>query len=378
MDIIEYVVDKNKEYWATATKHNFRSRIRKYFEILELDISEDYFKKGKDYKKDIDKAWKVIVSKPPCTRNSFLSCIKSFYKYHDIEYKELFWKDLSRKGKGSGAIGMDKVPTNQELKQMLMHTDIRGKSLFVFNATSGMRIDAQLQLTWDDIDLKSHPKLGIVTVPWEYTKKGSARICFITEEAKNLLLEWKKERKEYIKSIGQKLKNLPQVDYEAKLTDPRIWPFSYTSALTLFHDMIRKAGFVEKQKHEIKFTRNGKKFNVHRYKYHIHSMRKFVKTRLSLAGIPERVINFIVGHKGYMAQYDRPDVEELIPFYMKAYSSMLIFEKESTDVTDIRQQLQKKDGQIQKLLESQKIMELEIDIIKNKLEMEKIKNGKKD
>ena len=94
MEVIEYVIDQNKEYWAKATKNNFRSRINKYFEILELENPEDYFNDGRDYKKDIDTAWRIIVKKPPCTRNSFLTCIKSFYKYHGIELKDLFWQEL--------------------------------------------------------------------------------------------------------------------------------------------------------------------------------------------------------------------------------------------------------------------------------------------
>ncbi len=339
MDIIQYVIDKKGKRWSRNTILNFRSRTRKYFEILGIEPTEEYFKGKHNYKQDIEKAWGVIVEKPSSTRKGFLSCIKIFYKYHNIEFKSLFWEELSSEGKGSGPIILDKVPTNQQLKQMLLHTDIRGKSLFLFSATSGMRIDAQLQLTWDDIDLKSHPKLGIVTVPWEYTKKGSPRNCFITEETKNILLEWEKERNTYIESINKKLKNLPRVDYEAKKSDPRIWPFSYSSALYLFHDMLQKSGFTEKEKHESKFTKNGKKYSTKRYKYHIHAMRKFAKTRLSLAGVPEKIVNFIIGHKGYMYAYDRPDIQELIPFYMKAYNSLLIFESQP-DLTNVNEEIQ--------------------------------------
>lgn len=343
--IIEDVIKKNS-HWEGMTVSNFRSQVRRYFEKLGIPEKEfnNYFNNGRNYKEDIETIWKSLVKKSPGTRNNYIFAVKTLLEHYNIDFGlntieyQNYWKNLRKQAKGKRPFTMDKVPTTEELKQLLLHTNIRGKALFLLCATSGLRIDEALSITWDNIDMTG--KIPVISIPAAISKTNEARITFCTTEAKQLLNEWKKERPRYMKEVRARY-NLRN-DYKIDIDDPRIFPFVYSGALRLWHQMINRAGkkYLEKDKS----TREGKG----RYKYHIHALRKYVKTRLSLAGVPNAIRDWIVGHEGSRPEYDRPTIEELIPEYMKAHDSMLIFEAQP-DLSGVQAELKEKDERIEKL-----------------------------
>ena len=355
MNKIEKMIDDNKEFWKINTIKQYRSRLVIYFNFLGCDPDE-YIKDGRDYQADIKKYWKTLVKEPPGTRKGSLIAIKNFLMHYNIEFKDKYWRELRRQGKGKRPVTQDIVPTNQQLRQILMHGTIRSKALFMICATSGARIDEVLHLTFDDIDLESTP--SVITIPSNITKSGDARTTFITNETKKILLEWKKERKNYLKSIIGKC-NFPDAlesGYKVDLNDPRIFPFHYHTSMKLWHSLIKKAGYIERDK----ITK--------RYKMHIHCLRKFAKTRMTLAGVPDKVVNWIIGHEGYMPEYDRPTIQELIPYYLKTTDNLAVFDT-PLDNKKIQENLKQKDEEITEL--NQKYNNIKLDHIQMQIDLGK-------
>ena len=66
----------------------------------------------------------------------------------------------------------------------------------------------------------------------------------------------------------------------------------------------------------------------------------------------------------------------LAEYYLKAEQRITVLEGQ-TNISDVKEELKLKDTQIKELLERMKIQELEMDILKNKLDIEKTKNAKK-
>ena len=81
-----------------------------------------------------------------------ITAVKSFLIENDFELSDRFWKRLGKRVKGSRALTLDKVPSNEELRKILSHMNIQGKALFVILASSGMRIGECLKLKLSDLE----------------------------------------------------------------------------------------------------------------------------------------------------------------------------------------------------------------------------------
>jgi len=80
---------------------------------------------------------------------------------------------------------LDKVPSNVQLRKILMHMPVHGKALYLVLVSSGMRIGEALQVKLDDVDSDHDPPE--VNIRRGYTKSGRPRITFISSEAKELV-----------------------------------------------------------------------------------------------------------------------------------------------------------------------------------------------
>jgi len=85
----------------------------------------------------------------------------------------------------------------------------------------------------------------------------------------------------------------------------------------------------------------------------------------------------MMGHATGMDKYYRNmKPEDLADEYKKYMYNLIIFERKP-DISGINEDLKAKDEEIRKLKEDMRILELTLQGIKNQLDIEKIKNGKK-
>jgi integrase len=323
-------------YPNPSTNRNMRIAITDFFKATygeakrkQLDaLAERYFSEKRDYEEDIQKFMKSLNGAAPLTIKLKVSNIKTFLLENDIELPQKFWNKINRRIKGSRALTLDRIPTNTELKQLLLHMPIQGKAAYLCLESSGMRIGELLKSNIDDLYLTENP--ARIQIRGEVTKTGNSRHAFFSREAQEALVEWLKVREEYLKAAVAK-SHL----YKKSLEDKRVFPFDPRTAYSIWTKALHKSGL------------NGKDKSTGREKIHPHVLRKFFRTRLG-AVIPVDVIEALMGHERYLTEvYRMYSLEELRKFYLKGESALLIF-TDAAEVTKLRQEVEEHAHKIQK------------------------------
>jgi integrase len=318
------------------TKRNMRNAITNYFEAMygemkrkQLDtLAEKYFSEDRDYEKDVEAFLKHLNGAAPLTIKLKISNVKTFLLENDVELPQKFWRKINRRIKGSRALTLDRIPTSDEMKKLLLHMPIHGKATFLTLESSGMRIGELLKSHIDDLYLNEDP--GRIQLRGEITKTGNPRHAFFSREAKEALIEWLKVREDYLKSAVGK-SHL----YDKNVKDLRIFPFDPTTAYSIWKKALHKSGL------------NGKDKSTGREKIHPHTLRKFFRTRLGAAGIPVDVVEALMGHEGYLTEvYRRYTLEDLKKFYLKGESALLVF-TEAQEVTKLRKEVEERNKSLQ-------------------------------
>jgi len=324
-------------YPNPSTNRNMRIAITNFFNAVygeakreQLDaLAERYFREERDYEEDIQKFMKSLNGAAPLTIKLKVSNVKTFLLENDIELPQKFWNKINRRIKGSRALTLDRIPTNTELKQLLLHMPIQGKAAYLCLESSGMRIGELLKSNIDDLYLNEDP--ARIQIRGEVTKTGNSRHAFFSREAQEALTEWLKVRDEYLRAAVAK-SHL----YKKSLEDKRVFPFDPRTAYSIWTKALHNSGL------------NGKDKSTGREKIHPHVLRKFFRTRLGATGIPVDVVEALMGHEGYLTEvYRRYTIENLREFYLKGESALLVF-TDAAEVTKLRQEVEEHAHKIQK------------------------------
>jgi len=331
------VEDFLRLYQSKSTIYSYRWGLTAFFkaiygeneEKLE-ELGEQYFKEKRDYEKDIQDFFVTIKGRTPKSVRLMLTAVRSFLIENDVELSQKFWRRLRKRIKGSRALTLDRVPSNVQLRRLLMHMPVQGKALFLVLASSGMRIGEGLQLKLEDVELDKEPCK--VSIRGEYTKTGNPRIAFISKEAKVTIQEWLKVRPDYLTAASRK-SHL----YGKGADDPRLFPFEATTAYVIWKNALKKAGLKKRDP------------STNRHKIHPHVLRKFFRTRMATL-IPVDVVEALMGHEGYLTEvYRRYSMEQLAKFYSQGESALLVF-AEAEEVSKLRVEVEQKNKQLQTLV----------------------------
>jgi len=315
------------------TRETYKSHLKNYFKFLDVD-SEKYFSPDRDYIADLLRYWDSQQKYAPCTRVSRRSCILGFLEDNDVNIPSKIVKRMRRSQGGSKPVTLDTIPKNSELKQILQHGGVMGRALFLFASSSGMRINEVLSLEFSDIDLERQP--ARIYIRAETTKTNQPRICFITDEAKNVLMEWIKIREKWLENAVKRHKKATKKFVAKNNNDKTIFCFAYTTAHKIWKKMLKDSGFDEKDRSSGYF------------RMHIHTLRKFFKTRMLNAGVQEAYINKIMGHESLDSSYLRFTEHELEDAYLQGAESLTVFESQA-DLSEINERLLEKDEEIASL-----------------------------
>jgi len=335
-------------YPSKSTRRNYRIALTDFFcnmfegmpprgydskvkRVQWLDVQAGrYFSETRDFEKDVQDFLGSLNGCAPKTVRMKIAAVRTFLVENDVELSQKFWRRLRRKIKGSRALTLDKVPSNAELRKIVMHMPIQGKSLFLLLSSSGMRIGETLQLKLADIDLDKTPMR--IQIRGEYTKTGNPRHAFASKEAKESIQEWLKVREGYLEAAIKK-SHL----FEKKSEDSRLFPFENVTAYAVWRNALKKAKMDERDQ------------STNFRKIHPHVLRKFFRTRLG-AVIPVDIVEALMGHEGYLTEvYRRYSMEDLAKFYLQGESALLVF-TEAGEVTRLRQEVEESKEQLQTLV----------------------------
>jgi integrase len=325
-------------YQNNNTYNNHRKALLNYFTSIYGKFNHDrldemgdrYFTEQRDIEQDLQTFMAFMNKYAPLTQRNRMSSVRTFLMENNFELPQKFWKKLLRRIKGSRALTLDKIPSNKELRKILTHMSVHGKSLFLLLESSGMRIGEASKLKLNDLMLDEEPMR--IQIRGEYTKTGNSRYAFASREAKEAITEWLKVRTEYLKAASGKSHK-----YGKSAEDDRLFPFRKTTSYIIWHGALKKA----------KLDSRDNSTNVR--KLHPHVLRKFFRTRLG-AVIPVDVVEALMGHEGYLTEvYRRYTLEDLAKFYLQGESALLVF-TDAAEVTKLRQEVDERNRTLQTLV----------------------------
>ncbi len=368
------------KYLGKNTQVGYRANLNNFFRFLNIKPDE-YLNLGRDYEKDIQDFAYSIRSRPPKTQNSYISVLRGFFEHYDIDIKSKIWRQIRRRNHiiGNKPISEDFIPNNENLRKILNHCkSAKDKSLFLFVATTGMRIDEVLNLTFDDVDMENrHVTVRAFDMKGGNfnTKTGVKRHTFFTEETKEALESWLKEREKFFTNGYRKSKFIrdqmekkgytfikskerhrynvwvpyrdgKEVSIEQIMKlDNRIFPFNYANALEMWNSILEKAGPPYNEKDKNPQLKNP------RYRCRIHALRKFWFTQMESSGANKQHLDTIGGHDSELnGIYARFPVDTLKDTYDNFSSCLSIFTELEKVKGEVQSQLDMQETTISSLV----------------------------
>ncbi len=309
-------------YDTESTVDQARWSLRGYFQAVtgsrprtnaDLDTSADeYFSRATEesVRDDVETFFISLRGKAPKTIQSRLSQIRTALRRNGFKFDEYFWRDLQHKVKGwNRVVTIDTVPTNEDLRKIVLQMPLIGKAIVLTAASSGARISEIVSLSLDDVNLSTDPIRLVIR--GENSKEGGSRTVFASKEAKETLQLWIRARPGWLQAAVRKTpKSITRDGRSWQVSkdpnDPRLFPINPAAVRVIYNRALDKAGFLTRDPRSNFAT------------LHFHTLRKLFKTRLGPV-MPQDVVETLMGHEGYLGgAYRRYTIDQLAEHYRKA------------------------------------------------------------
>ena len=319
------------EFTSVQTRRAYTSAIRKYKQVLGIRDLGTYLKTKTNYENDLKKFLAQVNDKPSTSIRFYSAVIRTFYKDHGIELDKNEIRKMQRRGfipKRKAAATRDKKPTREQLRTILDYTDIKGRALILFLASTGCRIGETLQLQKVDLDLESNPPRANIRA--EYTKgKVGQRTVYMSFEARDAVKNWLRIKESMGKTGGF-----------GTYAGPLIFPFSTNTARAIWNNAVKKGDL------------NQKDPTTDRRIYHLHSLRKFFRSESKME---LDIIHSIMGHSEYLdGSYRRYTEEELEKAYIEAMPNLSVYAIQDLELKKITEKQRTEIDEMRKTIEDQK------------------------
>jgi len=339
------------EFSNKNTKRQYCSAIRLFKKNLGIEDLGKYLKSEPDAVADIRRFISSMDEKPKKSLLTYTTIVKVFFQDNGVTVDDLNWKKLRRRGfipKHPRAETRDKKPTIQQLKQILNYMDVKGRAMVLFLLSSGSRIGETLQLKTEDFNMHADPPRAFIR--GEYTKGGvGQRIVYFSYEARDAIKDWLKIKGKTGKRDG------------STHEDERVFSWGLFTARDMWNRAVAKAGI------DIKDKRTGRRI------YHLHSLRKFFRTKI---GLDLDVTHALMGHVEYLDEaYLRQDQDNIAQAYLEVMSNVSVYAIENTELKQETQNLKK---EVQKLRDKEITKDEKITQLEKQLEYFKSPQFTKD
>jgi len=347
----------------SSTHRAYKLHLVRYFEHLEIEDVDGYVKDTRrlnneekiEYldgiERDLRKYWielnRQTTGKTPYV---WLSAIKMFLLMNKTLELDDVYISLQKSGHGNYAITETRTPTREELLRIFSYSNPESKALFMFQLTSGQRIEQVVKTTFDNIDMtKDCPRIYYPTAKQKYWVKTR-----ITPEAKKILQEYLEQRDKFIETRRKR----GEYRRKQKLDKNSLFCMHISTANCVWSTMVKNAGLYELDP------------NTHKPYYGTHCLRRYFLSHFG----DEAWGDFFSGHRtARNREYRKYSDERLDEEYLKHKDDLNIFEIQP-DLTDVNKQLKERDQVITD-------MQKRINILENKysdlLHELVVKKGKK-
>ena len=319
---------------AVSTRRNFNATYQsfekfcqeKYDRTAEEIIQEIPQEKDSEY--DILQAWINWLSQSiiPSTIHTRFSSLMGYFHYRGIKmYKEDVKQNIS----------LPKIPKEEkhplsieEIRKIINEANFKKKALYLTLLSSGMRVGEAVQLKKKHFDTSE--KNLIIKIPANFTKTKKARTVFISKEASS--------------AVRPLLKKIDDDDTVfSKNENPH---YAVCAEEMTFKRILRNVGLVES--YESSRTN----------KITMHSFRAYFFTK-AVRKHDENYAHMMIGHGGYLMQYDRLTDDEKFEMYLELEPDLTADPTERQKITIEKQQKElsktKELEQSVKMLQEQQI-----------------------
>ena len=298
------------EFKNKHTKGCYLSSLRNFKTNMKIESLDAHIKNNPDAIANIKQFLITLEGKPSKTIATNVSALKSFYVDNNIPFDEREWKKLRRRGffpKRIKAETRDKRPTKTQLKKILNYLDIKGRAMVLFLLSSGARRGETLQLRIDDLDLESDPPKAHIRSA--FTKNGvGGRIVYFSYEARDAIRDWLDIKDRVTKRNG--------IPYSKTL----VFDWSARTASYMWNNAIRKAKLDTKDRVTLRRV------------YHLHSLRKFFRTKI---GLDLDKTHSLLGHSEYLDEsYLRQNQGEIAQAYLDNMKNVSVYETPSSELEE--------------------------------------------
>jgi len=295
LTVAEFLERKARRSEATRqTYAKAEASFARCFKVDSPDVLVQRMKGGKlDAYAAIDKfvAWLTANGSAPKTVLTYVAAVKGLLRYEEISldaYKFRAKVELPPKTE----ISIDRIPTREEIRTIILNSDRKTRALVALLATSGLRIGEAAALRVGNMDFKEC-KIMLLS---QRTKSRKARTSFITDEAAGFLREY----------LGPRINKREDWLF---LDERRFNRKAGPDALYMnVYRVLKKLGLKSRLDPESK-----------RNELHPHSFRKYFFSKMIGAGVDRGVAERLMGHNfGFDNAYLHMDEDRLRKEYMKA------------------------------------------------------------
>lgn len=298
------------EFKKGTTTRTYRSALKRFKKEIDITDLGVYVKNDPDVVADARAFLAALDGHPAKTIGTYIGAVKMFMQDHDIKIPDTEWRKIRRRGfmpKRLKPETRDKKPSKSMLKQILNYADIKCRSMVLFLVSSGARIGETMQLRIEDFHLDADPPRA--TIRSEYTKGGmGGRTVYYSYEARDAINDWLRIKDEIGKRTG-----------EGTYKSDKMFPWNTDSARYMWNKACKKAAL------NIRDSRTNRRI------YHLHSLRKFFRTKI---GLDLDVTHALMGHAEYLddAYLRLEESGEIARAYEEAMPNVSVYQIEDQEL----------------------------------------------
>ena len=350
---------------SPKTEQAYLSYLKKYFNVLNVANPDEYFNNDRDYSKDMITLLQELKNTPKTSQRMITSTVMRFLKFNEVHLSNKVEMIIKNRLRRARPLTRKIVPNTEDLRNMLLNANLKLKAIALFASSSGCRIEEITLLEWDDVDLETRE----VTIRSEIAKFSIARTTYITQEARDVLIQWKKHRDEYLENAVIRTKK--SLNKTKKLDDNRIFPITDRGIRKSWNLLLERTGAPYNTKD------NNPKLDRPRYLYHFHTLRKYFKTNL-MGHMDTGFIEELLGHTGYCNGAYNGNIHDMLKEQYSDNSSYLeVFTNAESVRKEVKTKIQHQDTVISQLRKENKERQLEVEILRQQMmqTIEMVKSG---
>jgi integrase len=272
------------------------------------------------------------------TKGTIRNPVKSIKLLLEMNDVSLNWKKIRRLLPPARAYALDRIPTVDEIRDILDAADARGKALTLMLLTGGLREGVIESLKISDYSPVYSDGKVIAGKIIAYNGEPERYTTFITPEALNALEKYLEFRRDHGENLGatsplfrDKFDPVKGIYGHGKCNaEKNVIPMTAPAVRQYYNRLLYSVGIRSEKRR--------------RHEFSVHGFRKFFKTRCELGGMKPINVETLMGHStGISDSYYRPTENDLLEDYLKIVDQLMINESqklraEAHEINKIKEQ----------------------------------------